>query len=696
MGKTWWNRQLNIIQYNLQIKDTGLMDEKRIAEEVAALDGDAVVINVIDSVLWFKSEQPGYTVNPYLPKDRDLLAGLTAELHQRGIKVIGRVAMIGFDEEVYKQKPQWVRRTADGRPVTFDEERPGDWKPLYQTCPTRRYGDGGLAMELVAELLSRYPLDGLFMINGTAQSGNCWCSDCRRRYREMFHEDMPEEERLVRPDWNKPVIEQNKMNFKRAVLQIHPDLLYVYYFWPFELHTNAGVTIPADNIDYVSQLGTAICTEAQNVLSKGRRKLEPWHTPALRMKMGRTVENYPPPVGIIHTCPGMDWRHTCLPQAEFLSWSAQIPANGGTYWTSFTGFGATIPDQRMVKAVGWLNRMAAKASSFMEGAGSICDVLLLCGGDSVQGWAEALIGAHIDFDMLAHYQLSYERIKHYPVVVVPCGFAYSENVRQIFSDYVQAGGGLIVEECNARVLQPLHGLLGVQPDIISSEEQVAAYLRLEPAGEMIKTRLGGMELVPLGGRFAVCRPDEDTCVLATWVPPFATLATSGLPPERASLPVPRTETPLAMIHCRQKGRVMFLPYEAGRLVHEYGMKDMCGMLGACVEMILGDRQRIRVQAPAGVMHTVFGAANTIMIHLVNGIGQRPLKENVPCCDIVIKIPLNGRNVRAVNAILSECQAVYEIQEDMLVIQYARLEVWEMLLIEFEGQGQEEIFYDRRL
>lgn len=685
MGKTWWNRPLNIIQYNLQIKDTGLMDEKRIAKEVAALDADAVVINVIDSVLWFEPKQPGYTVNPYLPKDRDLLAGLIKAFHEHGIKVIGRVAMIGFEEEVYKQKPQWVRRTADGRPVTFDEERPGDWKPLYQTCPTRRYGDDGLAMELVKEMLSHYPLDGLFLINGTAQSGNCGCLDCRRRYRELFHEDMPEEERLVRPDWNKGIIEQNKMKFKEAVLQLNPDLLYVCYFWPFELHTNAGVAIPADNIDYVSQLGTAICTEAQNVLSKGRHKLEPWHTPALRMKMGRTVKNYPPPIGIIHTCPGMDWRHTCLPQAEFLSWSAQIPANGGTYWTSFTGFGSTILDQRMVKAVGWLNQMTAKASAFMEGAESICDVLLLCGNDSVYGWAEALTGAHIDFDMLAHYQLTYERIRHYPVVVVPCGFAHSENSKQIFADYVKAGGGLIIEEWDAEVLQPLHELLGVQPDIEGRKEQVAAYLRIEAAGEAIKARLDGMELVPLRGRFAACRPDEDTCVLATWVPPFATLATSGLPPERASLPVSHTETPLTMISRRQKGTVMFLPYEAGRLVFEYGMKDMCDMLAACVEMILKKRQRIRVQAPAGVMHTVFGTGDTMMIHLVNGVGQRPLRENIPCSDIVITIPLNGRKVRGVEAKLSECQVGYEIYEDMLVIQSPRLEIWDMLLIEFKEQ-----------
>ena len=687
MGKTWWNRQLNIIQYNLQIKDTGLMDEKRIAEEVAALDADAVVINVIDSVLWFESEQPGYTVNPHLPRDRDLLAGLTKEFHQHGIKVIGRVAMIGFDEEGYKQNPQWARRAADGRPVTFDEERPGDWKPMYQTCPTRRYGDDGLAMELVAELLSRYPLDGLFMINGTAQSGNCWCADCQKRYREMFHEDMPKEEHLIRPDWNKPVIEQNKLDFKKAVLQLNPDLMYVCYYWPFKLHTNAGIAIPADNIDYISQLGTAICTEAQDVLSKGRQKLEPWHTPALRMKMGRTVENYSPPIGIIHTCPGMDWRHTCLPQAEFLSWSAQIPANGGTYWTSFTGFGATILDQRMIKAVGWLNRMSAKVSPLMEGAASICDVLLLSGDDSVYGWAEALIGAHIDFDMLAHYQLSYERIKNYPVVVVPCGFVYSENIRQIFADYVKAGGGLIVEECNAGVLKPLHELLGVQPDIRNSDEQVAAYLRIEPAGERIKTRLGGMELVPLRGRFAVCRPDGNTSVLATWVPPFATLATSGLPPERASLPIPRTKTPLITINRRQKGTVMFLPYEAGRLVYEYGMKDMCDMLVACVETILGERQRIEIQAPTGVMHTVFGRENRMMIHLVNGVGRRPLTEMIPCCDIEIIIPLNGRKVKTVSAKLSECRTGYEILEDMLVISYARLEVWEMLLIEFQGQEE---------
>lgn len=52
-----------------------------------------------------------------------------------------------------------------------------------------------------------------------------------------------------------------------------------------------------------------ICTEAQDVLSVGVKNVPAIWKPYINMKIGNAVPGYPRPFGIIHSCPGMDWRH---------------------------------------------------------------------------------------------------------------------------------------------------------------------------------------------------------------------------------------------------------------------------------------------------------------------------------------------------------------------------------------------------
>ncbi|MGH0052273.1 MAG: hypothetical protein ACQ5SW_02645, partial [Sphaerochaetaceae bacterium] len=470
---------------------------------------------------------------------------------------------------------------------------------------------------------------------------------------------------------------------KDTLLGMKPEMPYLRYYWPFDLDIGIGEILPADNIESVSEEGNTLCTEAQDILSLGVQRLPEWNTPALRMKMGRTIEAFPPPVGIIHTSPGMDWRHACMPEAEFLYWAAQIPANGGSYWTTFTGFSDTIPDKRMLRTIRTFNRMTEKIVDDMEGAESVCEVMLLSdGGISVQGWAEALMCAHIDFDMLAQYQLAFDRIQKYPVVIVPKGFAYEKDAKGIFENYVAGGGKLIVEGTVEAELTEVKDLLGVKDTIVCSEDLEATYLRVEQEGAEIQEKLGEVGLVPLRGKVGFCEPKEGTKVLATWVPPFATVATAGMPPERASLPVSHTDLPLCMVSEHEKGKVMFLPYEPSRLIREYALDDMYTMIRGYVEYMLGDDKKIILDAPKRIILSVFGKDHTLLLHLVNGIGQRPLQDTIPCHHLKAEIRLDGRKVKTVVSRIAGCSLNFSVENDVLSIDLERLDTWDMLLIEF--------------
>lgn len=683
MKDKWWYGQLRIIQYNLQMKDTPKMDPDRIAAETKEMGADTVVINVADSVVWYQTKEKYQKINPYLPKGRDLLKELIDAFHKNGIRVLGRGAFMGFEEETYYQHPDWVKRTQDGSPVMLGNERPGEWYRLYAPCPNSDFCfDSGY--RVAREAFEKYELDGAFWLTGSVTGGSCWCERCRMLYKKLYGKEMPENAEELDPLWDKQIRRKRQIKAMESILHLRPDMPYLHYYWPFDLDIGVGFTIPADHIDEIAEQGNTLCTEAQDVLSMGVKALPDWNTPALRMKMGRTVEDNPPPVGIIHACPGMDWRHACMPEAEFLYWAAQIPANGGSFWTTFTGFADTIPDKRMLHTVKKLNHMIRLTQEDMTGAKSDCQVLLLSdGGVGVKGWAEALMCAHIDFDMLAHYQLKEGKLDPYPCVIVPKGYPYSEKAARLLADYCEKGGGLIIEGTSGTELEQVKHLLGTEEEITSSEEMEAAYLRLEEGADVFKDKIGECELVPLRGKIALTRAKEGTEVLATWVPPFSKAATAGFPPERATLPKEKTDIPLVSTSCYGNGKVLFVGYEAGRMIEEYALKDMFSMIEACAEYMLGDRKELFVQAPGRVMLSVFKKGKTKLIHLVNGIGQRPLMETVPCAGIVLELPTQGRQITDVKAVISGQQVQWEVKENRLRVTLPWLEVWEMIRLTME-------------
>ncbi len=681
--RLWWQKQMRMVQYNLQSKDTPLMDAVKIAEETRVMGANVAVINVTGGgAAFYRSDVPFHHAHDFLPEGRDILTELIEECHKRDIKVVARWMLSAFEEDVYFQRPQWVRRKPDGSPFMLGNDRPGLWRRLYAACPNSGFQLDEVGIPAFRETLERYDIDGVFGVGGF--SGACWCETCKKLYRDRYGKEMSADKKDLEPDFWPHRMDEQLKKYRVIMDELMPNKPFIRYYWPFDLDLGIEMgRIPADNIDVNAKQCNVLCTEAQNVLSLGVKKLPEWATPALRMKMGRTIKDYPPPVGIIHACPGMDWRHACLPVAEFMYWAAQIPANGGSYWTTFTGFNDTVTDKRMIRAVEAFNKMTNRIVEDMDGAQSAVEVLLLSdGGPYVQGWAEALFCQHIDFDMLAHYQFSYDRIKDYNVVIVPKQFKYPAGAEEAFARFVSDGGRLIVEGTSEKELAPVIGLLNTNGPVVSSEELAAAYITIEGTAGDIQERLQGSGYLPLRGKVGLYQPAQGADVLLTWVPPFSPVEFAGLPPERASLPAAHTDVPLCAVHSLGLGKVMFISFELSLLVRDYGLQDHYDLLGALVDRMLDKDKVFYLNAPQRVMMTVFGKGGKRMVHLVNGIGQRPLQDTIPCHDIQLGVKLGGRQFKGVTSRIAGLALRTVITDDMLTIHIPRLDVWDMLLIEF--------------
>lgn len=676
--RLWWQKPLRVIQDNLQVKDTGKMDPEKIAQDISDMAGNTFVVNVGGIYAWYDSKVKYHHVNEYLPEGRDLLREIIDGCHKRDIRVIARFDFSKTDDYVFQEKPQWFVRNADKTPRVYGKDRPGDWSMLLSTCLNAGYRNDELAVPVINEVLDMYDIDGIFF--NAPQYELCFCDTCKRKYKETYGKELPFAGKItgnfiegMEADWPSLCKKDNIDVVYKAVKSREPDMPVVLYY-----------DIYGDNLDARIATADMICTESQDVLSRGYREIPQFWKPALTMKVGRSIDDYPLPFGIIHSCPGMDWRHTGLPTDEYRFWMSQIPANGGSIWHSITGFNDTITDKRIIDSVSYINHMIAKSEDYMDCAKEISDTLLLWDGQKhVEGWAEALINKQVLFSVLSDYHITLKKLNKYENIIAPENFKFDNANAKIIKEYVRGGGNLIVEGTSYTKLAPVLDILGIDGDIVSSEFLTASYFNFEDCAGGLKNTFERTQLLPHRGIVAYCKPKSDAKVLATLVPPFAPLDGVGSPPERASMNVSKTDLPLCILSKYGSGKVMFLPFQLGMLVKEFKLNEHYQLIKNCVDM-LNDNKRFTIDGVNGLEAMLYKKHDTWLLHLVNGIGQRPLVSMIPYHDLRFTLKLDtGKRIKSVKSVIADMELEYEVIDDAIHCTLSRLDVWDMIAIETE-------------
>lgn len=77
-----------------------------------------------------------------------------------------------------------------------------------------------------------------------------------------------------------------------------------------------------------------------------------------------------------------------------------------------------------------------------------------------------------------------------------------------------------------------------------------------------------------------------------------------------------------------------------------------------------------------------------MIHLVNGIGERPLRSCQPCYRLVFQVRVGERAVERVDCVLEDTRAEWQRDGDMLTITLESLQVWELIRIRWKERTEE--------
>lgn len=243
--KMWWDGPMRVMQYNLQVADTPGMDPEKIAMETEQLACNVVVMNVGGIYAWYPSKVKYHHINEFLPKDRDLLAGLIRAFHSRNIKFVARFDFSITDDTTYLKKPQWFARKRDKTPYFRGEKRMGNWSLFLNTCANNGYRNEEVAVPVIREVLYNYDIDGIFF--NAPMASPCFCERCQEKYEKTYGVPMPEQEENFAPDWLSRCTKDNIGVIYRTIKKIRtwmfPMILYyIPYSWKFLEWVASSVT----------------------------------------------------------------------------------------------------------------------------------------------------------------------------------------------------------------------------------------------------------------------------------------------------------------------------------------------------------------------------------------------------------------------------------------------------------------------
>lgn len=200
---------------------------------------------------------------------------------------------------------------------------------------------------------------------------------------------------------------------------------------------------------------------------------------------------------------------------------------------------------------------------------------------------------------------------------------------------------------------------------------------IEPDVDFLKK--GGLEhtqFIALQGEISYCRITSAQA-LATLVPPFSPSVGAGAPPERASILTAKTDIPLMLLNKYGTGQCSYIPFRIADLVSRFGIYDHLLLVKNLIYKLVND-PILEITWQQGLYITIYKGEGFILLHLLNGAGNRPLVHNLPLCDIEISVCLP--NVKLVKALIADKNIEFVNEAGRVKFRLDRLESWECVKI----------------
>ncbi len=455
--KPWYLRPTRVIQFNIEDRYGSSIEGLRgydLVKMAKELHANVLVIFARDG--WGRLLYSGGRLGPRHPKMAgDIVREAVEEGRRLGIKVIAMVAHTA-NQWVFRKHSEWAQVNAKGEVILLEhvplEERgyEPEWPQLCINSPYMEY-----LKEEVKEVLS-LGIDGVFLDSFRYQPDferACYCSWCRRRFKEETGLEMPEKpdwgdsrwRRLW--DWRYRVVINRIRELRNIVKSVNNEALFMYNSHPggWAGRTNRVVEEGRDYLDAVF----AECSEVDHQPPGFITEMVKL-TKAM-LGHGKTVwasRNYFHLYRTVSPTTPLNIRQG-LREA--------IIAGGSPWALIFSN--SYVQDRSALKAVEEVFKEHEVIEEYLDGAESLKYAAVAVSNetrdhygrdspedyvDEVRGFYYALKHAHIPVDFIAGRDLSDpEVMSRYSVIILANTACLRSRVFHEVKEFVKGGGGLV-------------------------------------------------------------------------------------------------------------------------------------------------------------------------------------------------------------------------------------------------------------
>ena len=230
--KWWMDHKFRMVQNNLRDID-GSMDVDLEISMLKKFHANVVQVGCGGISAFSDTGLDCQKKTPFLQGDK--FGELVEKCHAENIRVIARFDVSKVHQSFEASHPEWLQRTGTGEAVHYND--------TVLTCVNGPYQQEK-TLEIIGEILNKYPVDGIFFNMFGYQthdySGNyvgiCQCENCRKRFRELFGEELPDREDESSPvfqkyqEFKKITVDQLLRKIQEGVKRISPDIALSTYF----------------------------------------------------------------------------------------------------------------------------------------------------------------------------------------------------------------------------------------------------------------------------------------------------------------------------------------------------------------------------------------------------------------------------------------------------------------------------------